>query len=81
MKKKKGNTEKFKETLKVETWSDTKCEESDEEYANICLMANSESDLDSNTDSDSDKEIEVSNFKCFLFSRIWLHMFYFEKYK
>lgn len=65
LKKKKGNTEKFKEALKAKTWSNAECEESDEEYANICLMANSESDSDSKTDSDSDsdKEIEVSNFK------------------
>jgi len=65
LKKKKGRTEKYKKALKVETWSDTECEESDEEYANICLIANLESDSDFETDSNSDsnKEVEGSNFK------------------
>jgi len=65
LKKKKRKIEKYRKALKAETWSDTKCEESDENYANICLMGKSESDSNSkiDTDSDSDSEIEVSNLK------------------
>ncbi|XP_071723927.1 uncharacterized protein [Rutidosis leptorrhynchoides] len=44
LKKKRGKAEKFRKALKEETWSDTECEESDDEYANLCLMAQSDSD-------------------------------------
>jgi len=71
LKKKKGRTKKYKIALKAETWSDTECEESEEEYANICLMAHSNSNSNSKSDSDfeiyfdsnSDKEVKVSNLK------------------
>ncbi|XP_071724666.1 uncharacterized protein [Rutidosis leptorrhynchoides] len=59
LKKKRGKAEKFRKALKAETWSDTECEESDEEYANLCLMAQSDSD----SGSDSDSEFEVSDYK------------------
>jgi len=49
LKKKKGKAKKYKKALKAETWSDTECEESDENYVNICVMAKSE--LDSNSNS------------------------------
>ncbi|XP_071724109.1 uncharacterized protein [Rutidosis leptorrhynchoides] len=54
LKKKRGKAEKFRKSLKAETWSDTECEESDNEYANLCLMA--QSDSDSGSDSDSEFE-------------------------
>jgi len=44
LKKNKGKAKKYRKTLKAETWSDTKSKESDDDYANICLMAKSESD-------------------------------------
>ena len=44
--------EKKKKALKTETWSNTECENSDEDkYANICLMV----------DSELEKEIEISH--------------------
>jgi len=43
LKKKENKVEKGKKELKTKTWSDMECEGSDEEYANICLMANSNS--------------------------------------
>ena len=44
LKKKNGKYEKVKKALKVEIWSDIECEDSDEEYANICLMTKLDSD-------------------------------------
>ena len=44
--KKKTKFEKAKKALKVETLSDTKCEDNDEDIANFCLMANTNSDSD-----------------------------------
>jgi len=51
LKKKKGKYEKYKNAQKAKTWSDTECEESDEEFANICLMAHSDLDLETKSDS------------------------------
>jgi len=50
--KRKNKYEKTEKALKAETSSDTKCEESDEDYANISLMAK----------SNLEEEIKVSNF-------------------
>ena len=49
LKKRKGKYERKKKALNVETWSDSKCETSDEEEANLYLM----------TDSDHEEEDEV----------------------
>lgn len=77
LKKNRGKVEKYRKALKAETWSDTKCEESDDDYANICLMAQSDSAPDSETDSDSYSEIEVTikkNVKWYLDSGCPRHM-------
>lgn len=63
LKKKKGKAEKSRKALKAETWSDTECEESDDEYANLCLMV--QSDSDSNSESDSDSEFELLHMDLF----------------
>ena len=57
LKMNKGKYERYKKAFKAETWSDSDDDEFEQEYANICLMAN----LDSK--SSSDEEDEVSNFK------------------
>lgn len=44
LKKRKGKYEKKKQALKAEMWSDTKCESSDDDEANLCLMADFEND-------------------------------------
>jgi len=65
LKKKKGKTDKYKKALKTETWSDTECEKSKEEYANLCLIPYSDSDskLEIDSDSEPDKKIEISDLK------------------
>jgi len=61
LKMKKGKYEKYKKALKAKTWSDMKCEESNEEFVNICLIAHSDSELE--FDSDIDFEIEINHFE------------------
>lgn len=57
---KKGRDEKYKRALKAETWSDTECESSDDQF-NVCLMANSDG---SDSDYESDyNENQVSNLR------------------
>lgn len=76
LKKRKGKFEKFKRALKEETWSDTKCEETDEAYANICLMKNSDSDLD----ADAEEVVKVKYSKIHVEVTNWWVMFRLQMY-